>query len=80
MERKSELKVLWGYLIVVGCYLLGVDVQQILLLMTDAEAYSRDIRQLVTEANGKGGTAIASGLPVALYGAYRTYIKSKRVE
>jgi hypothetical protein len=78
MEKKSEFKILCAYIVITACYLLGVDVQQIILLLTDAEQYTKDIRELVVQANGKDGTAITSGLAVAAYGAYRTYLKGKR--
>lgn len=75
MERKSELKVLSAYILIIGAYLLGIDVQQIVLLLTDAEQYTKDIRELVTQANGKGGAAVSAGVATMLYGACRTFIK-----
>ena len=75
MESKSELKVLIGYLGILACYLLGVDVQQILLFLTDAEQYSRDIRELVQQSAGKDSGAITGGFATAAYAALRTYKK-----
>lgn len=77
METKSELKVLVGYLLILACYLLGVDVQQLLLLLTDVEAYTRDIRELVHQSASKDSGAITGGVATALYGALRTYKKTR---
>ena len=78
MESKSEFKILVAYIVIIACYLLGVDVQAILLMLQGSEQYTRDLRELINANAGKDGTAISSGVAVALYGAYRTYLKRNK--
>jgi hypothetical protein len=74
-ESKSELKLAVGYLVILGCWLLGVDVQQIILLMTDVEQYTKDIRSLVAESADKDLGAVVGGLTTAVYAIVRTVKK-----
>lgn len=78
METKSELKLSIAYIAVLACWMLGVDIQQIVLLLTDAEQYTRDIRELVTASADKDSGAIIGGLATAVYGMARTYKKTRK--
>ncbi len=77
METKSELKVVVAYLLIIGAYLLGFDIQQIMLYMADAETYVRDIRELVKASADKDMTAIIGGLAPIVYTIARTWKKGK---
>lgn len=74
-ETKSELKVVVAYLVILAAYLLGIDVQQIMLYITDAEAYVKDIRELVTSASDKDLAATIGALVPAVYSIVRTIKK-----
>jgi diphthamide synthase (EF-2-diphthine--ammonia ligase) len=74
-ETKSELKLSAAYLVILGAWLLGVDVQQIILLLTDAEQYTKDIRALVTESSQKDLAAVSGGAVAAVYSIARTWLK-----
>jgi len=74
-ETKSELKVTIAYLVILAAYLLGIDVQQIMLYITDAEAYVKDIRELVTSASDKDLAATIGALVPAVYSIVRTIKK-----
>ncbi len=74
-ETKSELKVVVAYLAILAAYLLGIDVQQIMLYITDAEAYVKDIRELVTSASDKDLAATIGALVPAVYSIVRTIKK-----
>lgn len=78
MESKSELKVIFAFLAILGCNVLGVDLQQALLLLADAETYIKDIRELVMASSGKDTELIVGGLVSAVYTVARTYKKLGR--
>ena len=76
-ERNSELKLTVVYILILGCWLLGIDVQQLLMLFLDTEQYTKDLRILVTASADKGSGAVVGGALTGLYALVRTYKKSR---
>lgn len=76
-ETKSELKLSAAYIVILGAWLLGVDVQQIVMLLTDAEQYTKDLRELVNSSADKDLGAVVGGLTTAVYAIARTYKKTR---
>ena len=79
-ERNSELKLIVVYMIFLGGWLWGVDVQQIILLLVDSEQWVKDIRSLVMESSDKDAGAIIGGLVTAVYAGLRTWRKRELVK
>lgn len=77
MESKSELKIVVAYLAILGANVLGIDVQQIILLLADAETYVKDIRELVTASSSKDIEMIVGGLASMVYTIARTWKKTQ---
>ena len=76
-NMKSEAIGLGGYLLILGGWVFGFDIQQILLILFDVELYVKDIRALVMESANKETGIIAGGAATAIYTAARTWIKSR---
>jgi hypothetical protein len=74
-ETKSELKLSAAYLLILAGWLWGIDIQQIALLLTNTEQYTRDLRELVNASAGKDLGAVVGGLVAAVYSIARTVKK-----
>jgi hypothetical protein len=75
-EAKTELKLSAAYLIVLAAWVLGVDIQSILLMFMDVEQYTKDLRVLVTESAGREAGVVAGGAVVGIYNIARTWLKN----
>ena len=72
MERNSEKQMVWAVIAILGCQLLGIDVGQLLGLVTEAKQHADQIA---------GGLDLADiTLPgiVAIYAMGRTKLKTMR--
>lgn len=74
MERNSEKSIVWAVIIIVGLKVLGVDVRQILAVITSAQ----DAAAQVKATTGIGVDELVLGGAAGIYTWCRTRIKEAR--
>ncbi len=78
-EKRSETKIIWVVIALLGAQLLGVDLQQVLAVLGGLQQHADVVGQaLPTVQTTNGSSNIALPVLAAIYAYLRTDIKKRR--